>query len=150
MNFFVKDLPPFNPHHVLYYTYFICNVRAAYSRHHKKFPFRIRTTTVKCYDPIMTVQRYDPITGANCNYGSPIWASEASPTLGCSIEISRDIYMSVCLSCPKMRRRNYVKANAQSQIWAVKIDLCMTPVLFISTIRLLETTRKSALPLSKD
>ena len=30
------------------------------------------------------------------------WASEASPTLGCSIEISRDIYMyvgmSVCLS----------------------------------------------------
>ena len=31
------------------------------------------------------------------------WASEASPTLGCSIEISRDIYMyrSVCLSCPK-------------------------------------------------
>ena len=29
------------------------------------------------------------------------WASEASPTLGCSIEISRDIYicMSVCLVC---------------------------------------------------
>ena len=27
------------------------------------------------------------------------WASEASPTLGCSIEISRDIYiMSVCMS----------------------------------------------------
>ena len=25
------------------------------------------------------------------------WASEASPTLGCSIEISRDIYMSVCI-----------------------------------------------------
>ena len=24
------------------------------------------------------------------------WASEASPTLGCSIEISRDIYMYVC------------------------------------------------------
>ena len=24
------------------------------------------------------------------------WASEANPTLGCSIEISRDIYMSVC------------------------------------------------------
>ena len=23
------------------------------------------------------------------------WASEASPTLGCSIEISRDIYVSV-------------------------------------------------------
>ena len=28
------------------------------------------------------------------------------------------IYMSVCLSCPKMRRRNYVNAHAQSQIWA--------------------------------
>ena len=33
------------------------------------------------------------------------WAREASPTLGCSIEISRDIYvyiyvyMSVCLVC---------------------------------------------------
>ena len=29
------------------------------------------------------------------------WASEASPTLGCSIEILRDIYvyMSVCLVC---------------------------------------------------
>ena len=25
----------------------------------------------------------------------PNWASEASPTLGCSIEISRDIYMYV-------------------------------------------------------
>ena len=31
-------------------------------------------------------------------YGSvmvPSWASEASPTLGCSIEISRDIYIYV-------------------------------------------------------
>ena len=29
------------------------------------------------------------------------WASEASPTLGCSIEILRDmyVYMSVCLVC---------------------------------------------------
>ena len=42
------------------------------------------------------------------------WASEASPTLGCSIEISRDIYMSVCLSCPIMRRRNYVRACSKS------------------------------------
>ena len=34
------------------------------------------------------------------------WASEASPTLGCSIEISRDIYicmLSVCLSYVKSR-----------------------------------------------
>ena len=42
------------------------------------------------------------------------WASEASPTLGCSIEISRDIYIYVCryvcLSWSKMRRRNYVRA----------------------------------------
>ena len=30
-----------------------------------KFPFRIRSTTVK---------RYDPITGANLNYGSPIYS----------------------------------------------------------------------------
>ena len=25
------------------------------------------------------------------------WASEATPTLGCSIEISRDIYMYICI-----------------------------------------------------
>ena len=43
------------------------------------------------------------------------WASEASPTLGCSIEISRDIsILSVYLSCPKMRRRNYVRACSKS------------------------------------
>ena len=47
------------------------------------------------------------------------WASEASPTLGCSIEISRDIYVSmyvyVCLwethtknLYAKMHGRNYV------------------------------------------
>ena len=64
--------------------------------------------------------------------GHCYWASEASPTLGCSIEISRDIYMSVgrsvgrsvCLSWSKKRRRNYVgqRAHAQSQFWAVKSD----------------------------
>ena len=46
------------------------------------------------------------------------WASEASPTLWCSIEISGDIYMSVdrsvCLSCTKMRRQNYVHACSKS------------------------------------
>ena len=37
------------------------------------------------------------------------WASEASPTLGCSIEISCDIYVSVCMSWyAKVRRRNYL------------------------------------------
>ena len=35
------------------------------------------------------------------------WASEASPTLGCSIEISRDIYMYICC-----RYVSYVKLTA--------------------------------------
>ena len=45
--------------------------------------------------------------------------------MGCSIEISRDIYnVSVGMSVvSKMRRRNYVAhAHAQSQFWAVKTD----------------------------
>ena len=36
------------------------------------------------------------------------WASEASPTLGCSIEISRDIYMYVYIC----RYVSYVKLTA--------------------------------------
>ena len=28
-----------------------------------------------------------------------IWASEASPTLGCSIEVSRDMYIQYVLVC---------------------------------------------------
>ena len=54
------------------------------------------------------------------------WASVASPTLGCSIEISRDIYMHVfnCLwknntkkMYVKMRWRNYiVQTRASSKI----------------------------------
>ena len=70
------------------------------------------------------------------------WASEASPTLGCSIEISCDIYvcMSVFLGKPIQKRRMpkcvggimWPKhAHAQSQIWAVTTE---TPVLFILTI----------------
>ena len=55
------------------------------------------------------------------------WASEASPTLGCSIEISRDIYIyvCVCLSWDKMRMQNYVAkhAHVQSKFGAVKTDL---------------------------
>ena len=56
------------------------------------------------------------------------WASEACPTLGCSIEISRDIYMSVgrsvCLSWSKsVGGITWAKrAHAQSQFWAVKSD----------------------------
>ena len=30
-----------------------------------------------------------------CDLSKSSWASEASPTLGCSIEISRDIYMYI-------------------------------------------------------
>ena len=63
------------------------------------------------------------------------WASEASPTLGCSIEISRDIYiyiymLSVCLVCQS--RRSYVdqtRACSKTFFLAVKP---VTPVLFIS------------------
>ena len=57
------------------------------------------------------------------------WASEASPTLGCSIEISRDIYiyvyMCMCLSWSKKRRRNYVGQTRACSIRPV------TPVVFI-------------------
>ena len=68
------------------------------------------------------------------------WASEASPTLGCSIEISRDIYMYVgryvCLSWSKKHRRKYVGQTRACS----KSVLCgkirpVTPVLLISTIR---------------
>ena len=65
------------------------------------------------------------------------WASEASPTLGCSIEISRDIlYVCryVCLSWSKKRRRKYVGQTRACS----KSVLCgkirpVTPVLLIST-----------------
>ena len=55
------------------------------------------------------------------------WASEASPTLGCSIEISRDIYIYICrYVCrgPKSVGGNTwaKRAHAQSQYWAVKSD----------------------------
>ena len=64
------------------------------------------------------------------------WASEASPTLGCSIEISRDICIYVCLSWSKKRRRNYVGQTraCSKSVLGGKIRP-VTPVLFISTIR---------------
>ena len=34
------------------------------------------------------------------------WASEAIPTLGCSIEISRDIYMYICIYVGMSRMSN--------------------------------------------
>ena len=59
------------------------------------------------------------------------WASEASPTLGCSIEISRDIYiyvgmyvgMYVCRGPKSVGGNTWAKrAHAQGQYWAVKSD----------------------------
>ena len=38
-----------------------------------------------------------PVMGTIFLVAYHYWASEASPTLGCSIEISRDIFMSVCI-----------------------------------------------------
>ena len=72
------------------------------------------------------------------------WASTASPTLGCSIEISRDICMSVGGFSKRNPYKKYVcqkcvggitwpkNAHAQSQLGA--INRPVTPVLFISTI----------------
>ena len=53
------------------------------------------------------------------------WASEASPTLGCSIEISHDIYMCqfVCLGMPKCIGGITWPKNVHAQFWAVKNDL---------------------------
>ena len=52
------------------------------------------------------------------------WVREVSPTLGCSIEILLDIYVSVGMSVEsKMRRRdNVAHAHARSHFWAVKTD----------------------------
>ena len=64
------------------------------------------------------------------------WANEASPTLGCSIEISRDICACVCCVCQINciggildQTRAYSKSVLGGKIRPV------TPVLFISTIR---------------
>ena len=55
------------------------------------------------------------------------WASEASPTLGCSIEISHDICVSQSVSryvcCVPKCVGGITCAHAQSQFWAVKTDL---------------------------
>ena len=59
------------------------------------------------------------------------WASEASPTLGCSIEISRDIYMYICVSVVCQITWNHVNQTRACS----KSVLGGTPVLFVSTIR---------------
>ena len=58
------------------------------------------------------------------------WASEASPTLGCSIEISRDIYLCVC------RMSNHVESR-ESNTRMLKVSgkiRPVTPVLFIEQL----------------
>ena len=66
------------------------------------------------------------------------WASEASPTLGCSIEISRDIYvgMYVCMSVVFQITWNHVNQTraCSKSVLGGKIRP-VTPVLFVSTIR---------------
>ena len=54
------------------------------------------------------------------------WASEVSPTLGCSIEISHDIYIYICtyvcmyvclqLSMGKQYKKLYAKMHGQTYI----------------------------------
>ena len=46
------------------------------------------------YTVIQYNYSYSNFSGFSVPYAN--WASEASPTLGCSIEISRDIYIYVC------------------------------------------------------
>ena len=43
------------------------------------------------------------------------WASEASPTLGCSIEISRDIYI-ICRYVCRFVYKKYVCQNAWAEL----------------------------------
>ena len=63
------------------------------------------------------------------------WASEESPTLGCSIEISRDIYMSVCMSVVCQITWNHVNQTraCSKSVLGGKIRP-VTPELFVSTI----------------
>ena len=52
------------------------------------------------------------------------WASEASPTLGCSIEISRDIYMSVCMSvCMYVCRMSNHVESRESNTRMLKVSI---------------------------
>ena len=61
------------------------------------------------------------------------WASEASPTLGCSIEISRDILYICCryVSYVKVGGVTWTK-HAHAQILFFLAVKPVTPVLFIS------------------
>ena len=69
------------------------------------------------------------------------WASEASPTLGCSIEISRDIYIYIyiyyiCVSVVCQITWNHVNQTraCSKSVLGAKIRP-VTLVLFVSTLR---------------
>ena len=64
------------------------------------------------------------------------WASEASPTLGCSIEISRDIYIYMCVSVVCQITWNHVNQTraCSKSVLGGKIRP-VTLVLFVSTLR---------------
>ena len=66
------------------------------------------------------------------------WASVASPTLGCSIEISRDIYIYIyiCVSVVCQITLNHVNQTraCSKSVLGGKIRP-VTPVLFVSIIR---------------
>ena len=59
------------------------------------------------------------------------WASEASPTLGCSIEISRDIYI-LCVSVVCQITWNHVNQTRACSKSVLGGKIC---VIFVSTIR---------------
>ena len=59
------------------------------------------------------------------------WASEASPTLGCSIEISRDIYI-ICVSVVCQITWNHVnQTRACSKSVLGGKTRPVTPILFV-------------------
>ena len=57
-----------------------------------KLSTKFEKTTMSSAIPITTTTITD--SSSSSSSGSSNWASEASPTLGCSIEISRDIYIA--------------------------------------------------------
>ena len=66
-----------------------------------------------------------PFLASTISINFHCWASEASPTLGCSIEISRgmSVGMYVCRGPKSVGGNTWAKrAHAQSQYWAVKSD----------------------------
>ena len=69
------------------------------------------------------------------------WASEASPTLGCSIEISRDIYMYIYIYVVGMSVVCQITWNHVNQTRACSKSVLggkiqpVTPIVFVSSIR---------------